>query len=194
MWSIEQDFAAASEILLSRVLVPYWNAKQTGWVESEGVQAGASNVPKQPGKTNPMQEAPAHILLAEEFLAIRYLSLIRAVLVNMGYLMRFVSTSFILGIVALNSYPFQPRREIDWMFTGLLFILGSGVVFVFAQMHRNSILNRITDSDASKLGGEFWVRLATFGAVPVLTWLAYQFPAVGGSILRMVQPGLGLSK
>jgi len=61
-------------------------------------------------------------------------------------------------------------------------------------MHRNSILNRITDSDASKLGGEFWVRLATFGAVPVLTWLAYQFPAVGGSILRMVQPGLGLSK
>lgn len=92
----------------------------------------------------PGNDDPYCIRAAEEFLAIRYVSLIRAVLVNLRYLMYFISTTFALAIMAWNSYPFQPRQVIDWMFTLLLIILGSGVVWVFAQMYRDPILSRIT--------------------------------------------------
>jgi hypothetical protein len=34
----------------------------------------------------------------------------------------------------------------------------------------------------------------TFGAIPVFTWLAYQFPEIGGSILRLLQPSLQVAK
>jgi hypothetical protein len=48
----------------------------------------------------PTSEEPPRILVAEEFLAIRYIPLFRAVLSNMRYLMIFVSASFVLAMVA----------------------------------------------------------------------------------------------
>jgi hypothetical protein len=135
-----------------------------------------------------------YIRVAEEFLAIRYVSLIRAVLVNMRYLLVFVSAVFVLTIVAWNSYPFQPRQSIDEAFTGLLVLLGAGVTWIFVQMHRNPILSRITNTSANELGFDFYVRLVSFGAVPVLTWLAYQFPELGGTLFKFIQPGLEVIK
>jgi hypothetical protein len=96
--------------------------------------------------------------------------------------MYFISTTFALAIMAWNSYPFQPRQVIDWMFTLLLIILGSGVVWVFAQMYRDPILSRITHTTPNELGMEFYLRVASFGAIPLLTWLAYHFPDVGGTV------------
>jgi hypothetical protein len=132
--------------------------------------------------------------VAEEFLAIRYMSLICAVLANMRYLMLFISASFVLAVVAWNSYPFQPRQTVDWLFTGLLALLGSGIVWVFAQMHRNPILSRITDTRPNELGWDFYLRIASFGVLPVVAWLAYQFPDVGSVIYRFVQPGVPVVK
>jgi len=100
----------------------------------------------------------------------------------------------VLAIIAWNSYPFQPHRLIDWCFTLMFVFIGTGIVWVFAQMHRNPLLSRITDTSPNKLGIDFFIRIATFGAVPVLTWLAYQFPEIGGNLLRIVQPGLQVMK
>jgi hypothetical protein len=170
-------------------LIPYWDNKRVGFVEDDGDDLGVNAAkPETPAKD------PLPILLAEELLVIRYVALIRSVLVNIRYLMLFTCAAFVLSIVAWNSYPFQPHQLIDWCFTLLLVFLGIGVVWVFAQMHRNSILSRITDTTPNKLGLDFYIRILTFGAAPVLTWLAYQFPDVGGSLLRILQPGLQVVK
>jgi hypothetical protein len=58
-------------------------------------------------------------------------------------------------------------------------------------MHRNAILSRITDTTANELGWEFYLRLVTFGAVPVLTWLAYQFPEIGGTLYKVASRQAG---
>ena len=184
MNAIEKCFASFSEVLLERVLFPYWKSKGSELVESEE--------PKPRSRSR--VDDPAYIRVAEEFLAIRYLSLIRAVLVNMRYLMVFVSLSFVLAIIAWNSYPFEPRQFIDWVFTGMLAILGGGTIMVFAQMHRDPILNRITHTKANELGVEFYVRILAFGAVPVLTWLAYQFPDIGSTIFKFIKPGIEVIK
>jgi hypothetical protein len=186
MGGIERQFAEFSEVLLSAVLIPYWTNKRTGLVESE-------EEPDSVGKELQNRSAPAEpvpVLAAEEFLAIRYLALIRAVLANMRCLMIFVSASFVLAILAWNSYPFQPRQQVDWLFTGLLVVLGAGVIWVLAQMHRDPILSRITDTRPNALGWDFYLRVISFGALPVLAWLAYQFPDLGSAISKFIQPAV----
>lgn len=197
--NLELDLAAFSQELLEAVLIPYWKHGRTGPVESEEVEelpikarrspmeAQHPHVPMEL-RAGPSSSEPPRILVAEEFLAIRYMSLIRSVLANMRYLMVFVSASFVLAMMAWNSYPFRPRQQVDWLFTVLLVLFGSGMIWVFAQMHRDSILSRITDTKANELGWDFYVRVISFGALPVFAWLAYQFPDIGSAIYRFVEP------
>jgi hypothetical protein len=200
--NIEQTFAAFGQKLLSSTLIPYWKDERTGLVESWEIDELPVKSQEHAGKLShpmelhagPASEEPALVLAAEEFIAIRYVSLIRAVLVNIRYLMIFISASFALAIVAWNSYPFQPRQQVDWIFTGLLVFLGLGVLWVFAQMYRDPILSRITDTKANELGWEFWLRIISFGAVPVMAWLAYQFPDVGSTIYKFVEPAIPVIK
>jgi len=193
MRRIETGLAEASHELLSNVLIPYWEEQRTGLVESED----DTRIPDKPLRARASglnTLVPAHILVAEEFVAIRYLSLIRAVLANLRYLMLFISASFVLAVWAWDSYPFEPRQLVNWLFTGLLLVLGSGVVWVLAQMHRNPILSRITDTKANELGADFYVRIVSFGILPVLTWLAYQFPDVGNLLFKFLLPGVPVMK
>jgi hypothetical protein len=200
MCAIECDYATFAEALLAGVLVPYWLKNRCTPVEAETAPPATSAKEKHEatGSEEPRPSTtcgdPPHIRLAEEFLAIRYMSLIRSVLVNLRQLMIFVSAAFVLAMVAWNAYPFQPRQWIDWTFTGLLAFVGVVFVWVFAQMHRNPILSRITGTQVNELGSDFYIRLAAFGAVPILTWLGSQFPAIGSSIARLLQSGSGFAK
>jgi hypothetical protein len=189
IYSIEKRYAMFCRSLLELVLIPYWNKERIGFVEGLKHSSDADTAKKE---TEPVD--PEYIRLAEELIVVRYVALIRAVLVNIRYLMLFVSAAFVLAIVAWNSYPFQPHAFIDWCFTILLVFLGAGFIGVFAQMHRNPILSRITDTNPNELGWDFYLRILTFGAVPVLTWLAYQFPELGGSLFKVLQPGLQVMK
>ncbi len=174
---VEERIAEFSQFLLSSILIPHWRDERTGLVESKETEPASATEPPLP-----------RIRATEEFLAIRYSSLITAVLVNLRYLMTFVSVSFVLALLAWNSSSFQPRKLLDWCFTFFLAVLGAGVIAVFAQMHRNAILSRITDTRANELGFDFYFRVISFGALPVITWLAYQFPDVGTTIYRFIEP------
>ena len=147
-------------MILSDVLVPYWNAERIGFVEDDADVSGGGEHDK-PDSDAPND--PLYIRLAEELIVIRYVALIRSVLVNIRFLMLFVSSAFVLAIIAWNSYPFQPHQLIDWCFTLLLIFLGIGFVWLLAQMHRNAILSRITDTIPNQLVD--YLRIVTFGAV-----------------------------
>jgi hypothetical protein len=192
IFHIEQGYARFCTILIDDFLNHYWDEERTGLVEEASLPKEKQGEKDKPKEATPSE--PSLVELAEEVLVVRYVALIRSVLINIRYLMLFVSTAFVLALIAWNSYPFQPHAFIDWCFTILLALLTLGFVWVFAQMHRNAILSRITDTTANELGWEFYLRLVTFGAVPVLTWLAYQFPEIGGTLYKVVQPGLQVMK
>jgi hypothetical protein len=202
MGGIEQCYARFCEVLLEHLLIPYWDKERTGFVEGDPMEMMPIKAKRGSAEVQDTLELHAaphkgeeeHIRLAEEFLAIRYVSVIRAVLVNLRYTMIFVSVAFVLAILAWNSYPFRPQRWIDWMFTAVLAILGSGIIWVFAQMYRDPTLSRITDTSTNELGKEFYLRLVSFGAVPVLTWLASQFPVIGNTLFHLLKPGLEIMK
>jgi hypothetical protein len=61
-------------------------------------------------------------------------------------------------------------------------------------MYRNPILSRITDTHPNELGWEFYLRILAFGAIPILTWLAYQFPDIGSMVFNLFQPAVDVMK
>jgi hypothetical protein len=138
--------------------------------------------------------AQSCIEAAEEFIAIRYLALIRAVLVNLRYTMIFVTLSFVLAITAWNSYPFQPKQLINWIFTLILILLGSGIVIVLLQMYHDPLLSRITNKKPNELGWDFIVKVASIIGLPLLSWLAYNYPEIGDTLFKLLQPGTGVVK
>jgi hypothetical protein len=108
--------------------------------------------------------------------------------------MAFISADFVLATIAWNSYPFEPHQLVNGLFTLLLLALGLGIIWVFAQMHRDPILSRITHTTPNELGLDFYIRIVSFGAVPVLTWFAYNFPDVGGTLFKILRPGVEVMK
>jgi hypothetical protein len=196
--SIEVCYAEFCHILLRDFLIPHWDHERVALIEDcdspEYPQPTPPTEARTEGHAEKACNEPTLLALAEELLVVRYISLIRTVLVNIRYLMVFVAAAFVLTLVAWNSYPFHPHAFIDWCFTILLGIISTGFIILFAQMHRNAILSRITDTKPNELGWEFYLRIITFGGIPVLTWLAYQFPQIGGTLYRILQPGLQVVK
>jgi hypothetical protein len=189
IFHIEEGYAEFCTLLIDGLLADYWD-QRIGFVEDITLpDEDSQNLPK-----GPTTGDPSLIQLAEEVIVVRYVALIRAVLINIRYQMLLVTTVFVLALIAWNSYPFQPHAFIDWCFTLLLVTLSLGFIWVFAQMHRSAILSRITNTTANELGVDFYLRIATFGTVPILTWLAYQFPDIGGSLYKILQPGLQVVK
>lgn len=73
-------------------------------------------------------------------------------------------------------------------------LIGTTVIYVYAQMERDKTLSYITNTAPGRLGTEFWIRSAAFLVGPVLGILATQFPAITESILGWLQPGLAAMK
>jgi hypothetical protein len=200
MHAIEKDYARFAELVLNCVLAPYWATERQSLVEAEPAVPSGFEEETEPKPKDETKKAAddagdlGGIHMAEEYVAIRYVSLIRAVMINIRLLMTFVWVSFVLALLAWNSYPFQPKQWVDWTFTILLFGFGTGVVWVLAQMYRNPILSRITGTKVNELGGEFFWRIVTMGAVPVLTWVGSQVPAIGNLVSKLLGSGLAGGK
>ncbi|SEB37561.1 hypothetical protein [Terriglobus roseus] len=185
IFHIESGYAEFSTLLVGRYLMERWG-KRVG-----GVNDPAPTTKQDKANTDEGVTAPVSLeQLAEDLIVIRYVALIRAVLLNIRYQMLIVGNTFVLALIAWNSFPFEPHAFMDWGFTFLLGALSVGFIGVFAQMHRSAILSRITDTTPNELGSDFYLRIATFGAVPLLTWIAYEFPQIGGTVYKLLQPGL----
>lgn len=133
-------------------------------------------------------------VLANEFIALRYLAYIRYVMLHMRNLLTFVILGSVLVVLSLNSYPFLSQHLIGWTCGGMFLLLGWKVVAVFAQMERDATLSRITSSNANELGVDFYRRIFAAGALPVLTLLSTYFPQIGRFIGSFAQPALDIIK
>jgi hypothetical protein len=129
-------------------------------------------------------------MVAAEFIALRFVAYIRYITLQMRNILAFISVGFILSLLALKSYPFQPRQTIVWSLIGLFVVLSAGIIYVFAEMDKDAVLSRISGTDRGKLDKDFFWRLVSFGALPLLTIIATQIPAVSDFLWSWVQPSL----
>jgi hypothetical protein len=162
-------------------LLPYWR-EQGASDTLEEIQSGTKDTEE--------HQLPDQIILAEEFVVLRYMTFIRYVSLQLRNLLSFIMVGFMLGVFALRSYPFLASRAIGWTLSLIFAALGTGVVVVFAEMSKDAILSRIADTDPGKISADFYFRIVSFGALPVLTLLASQFPSIGRFVFSWIQPGI----
>jgi hypothetical protein len=129
-------------------------------------------------------------ILAEESLSLYYLRYVRNVCLYMRYVLFFVSAGFILALISLKCYPFQPEHTISLAVTVVFAVLGIGVIKVFVEMEKDPVLSCLADTQEGKLSGGFYLRLISYGALPVFTFIAAQFPSVARFFFSWIQPSL----
>jgi hypothetical protein len=133
-------------------------------------------------------------ILREEIIALQYDDYIQYVLHQQRNLLLFAVLSFILSILALHAYPFEGPRMITTFITFVFIAFAGGVIVVLAQADRNPILSRITKTTPGKLSGGFFLKVAGYIGVPLITVLSSQFPSLGHFLFSWVQPLLDAVK
>jgi len=124
---------------------------------------------------------------AEEFVVTRVVSFLTVVfpsLQNLGY---FVLVGLLLMLLAVTSYPFQPRNEFlffNWVV--ILFFIGTAF-WIFVQMDRDTVLSLLNGTKPGQIHFSLELVLRTFlyiGA-PLLALLGAQFPESWGKIISV---------
>jgi hypothetical protein len=142
------------------------------------------------------EETPAELredrlsIARDEFLALRFVTFIAYTLRVIRGFLKFLASVFILLVIALSAYPFEGRRYIETAILFLFVVSGASVALVFAQMDRDPLLSRLSETKPNELGVNFVFRLVSFGALPLLTVLASQVPDIGNFLLSWLQPAL----
>ena len=154
---------------------------------------GGSDTLDGPDDSAPKKEAdPAYQcrLLAEEFVALRFVGLIHYQSAQLKNLVALLGVGFVGAVLAVGSYPFLAARQCVWSLAAVFVVFGAAVIVSFAQMDRDAILSRLNGTVAGHLDWSFYLRALSYGGLPLLTLLASQFPSVGRSLLAWLEPAL----
>jgi hypothetical protein len=132
-----------------------------------------------------------YVGLANEYIAVRIVMYVRYYMLHLKNMMTFMSAGMFFLILAAVSYPFNEPRAILWEIALLVAFLLLVVGVVLAQMERDAVLSRLSDTRIGKLNwGSFLPQLAVAGGLPALTVLASVFPTLGNAIFSLLRPVL----
>jgi hypothetical protein len=178
--SIQAEMAKMSARLICDVLKPLWNE------ESAPVVSSDERIAKTP--LSPLR------VLAEEYAALTYVNFLVTVLLRMRTMVMSAIGMYVFIVISMNVYPFEPHPALQTLAIVLLVMLGVVVAYVYAEMHREAILGRLTSKGNGELGWEFWLKLASAGAIPVFSLLVVQFPEINQFLFSWLKPALDAVK
>lgn len=129
------------------------------------------------------------VQIGNEFIAMRIAAYIRYITLHMKNLMTFMSLGFLLTLLATISYPFDRPGMIAWSATLVLAALLFTVGTVLAQMDRDAILSRMSNSIPGRVRYAALLKhLVAVGGLPFITVLATLYPAIGSSLFSWLGP------
>ena len=170
---VREEMTHLTETLSSRLLEQYWSRGSSSSTQDQ--------------TANP---ADLKFLLAEDIVALPFYAYIRKVIGELRNLLFFIGIALSLLFAAFHTYAFRADQAIDWWFFGLFAFMGIGIVLVVAQIERNPLLSRLSNTTPGELGTGFYLQLLKYGAVPILTIFGSQVPWVSNVVLKLVQPAL----
>jgi len=130
------------------------------------------------------------VCACERFVSLLYVSFLLVVLARMRSLITAIGGMYIFILLAMTLYPFEPRPAIQAFLAASLVFIVVVVGLVFAQIHRDAVLSHITETKPGELGGDFYLRMASFLALPLFSFFAFQFPAIGRFFYSWLEPAL----
>jgi hypothetical protein len=128
--------------------------------------------------------------LAEEFVAVQVVDYLEWVLRQLRILAVFLLLALLLTTGLLSCYPFQPQTLIKLVFFFIVAGTIGTIVFVMSRLNRDEVLSRITKTEPGQItwNSTFILNLLVFGAVPLLTLISSEFPAVRDLLFSWFSP------
>jgi hypothetical protein len=126
--------------------------------------------------------------LMHSLLALHYTPYLLYVVRQIQNLMWYIPASFVLLTFSLTSYGLQAPQFIG-RFLLLLFVLVFLVLWrCMSGMERDMILSRIAGTSEGELDRGFYLKFLGYGALPVLSLLASEFPSISNFLYSWVEP------
>lgn len=183
----QAQIAETTGVTLTKLLVPASRVEKLSLVQVDP-QAKADQRNAPPPSKNEL------IRNAEELVCLTYLGFIQNLLGRIRTMVLGGVYLFISLCIAVASYPFDPRTLLSGILLLLFVAFGGAVVFVYADMHRDTTLSVITNTQPGELGSQFWFKVAAYGAAPIFGLLTQIFPEWAGYLFSWLQPGLSSLK
>lgn len=184
MWTMILEPARAAEPLMGKLA-------DTSAKKAEPSAGEKEDAPPSPQRPLEIRGDPRNIVdLAKTFVTLHYTPFLLYGVRQIQNLLWFPSVGFVLLMLAMTSYSFQAPhvigRFLSVLFAAIAWMLGTSM----AQMERDPILSRIAGTQPGELSATFYLKLARYGALPVLGMLAWQFPSISNFLLSWIQPAL----
>jgi hypothetical protein len=128
--------------------------------------------------------------LAAEVVAIRWVALIRYVMLHLKNQLSFLTVGFILLAISLNCYSFDGMGFFRWWLTAIFVILSALTILTLVEMEHDATLSRLTDTRRDKVDASFYMKIVSAGALPLLAVISSQFPGIGRLLFSWLQPAL----
>lgn len=147
--------------------------------------------PQAVGHTSTKESQPISTEIYEQaakYVALHYSAYIGYGLHQLQNLLLCCVVCFVLLVAALNSFSFQAPQTIFHLLSAVLVMGGCAILLIFAQMERDPILSRLSGTAEGELGKDFYIRALTYGALPVLSVLTTEFPAISRYLSDWIQP------
>jgi hypothetical protein len=191
----QRRIARAAGSTLAKHLVPAWREEKNSLIldfKEKKSEKGEEDDKDNEDDSSDAKHKPESLQIqnAEELVCLVYLGFVQNILGRLRTLVMQMLWLFLALAAAAATYPFDPRPALTGTLTVLFLIVGTVVVIVYAQMHRDGTLSLVTNTTPGELGIDFWIKLATLAAGPILALLAANFPGLPGSLFSWLQPGL----
>lgn len=178
--SLQKEMARTGAVMIRDVLKPWWDEEAAPAVSSD---ARLEKVPLVPVRA-----------MAEEYAALVYVNFLVSVLLRIRTLVICAGGVYVFIVLAMNTYPYEPHPALQTLAVLLLVVMVGAVGYVYAEMHRESILSRLTSTAPGELGADFWIKLASAAAIPIFSLLASQFPSINQFLFSWLEPALQAMK
>jgi len=183
---VQKKIASIAAFALSAILIPSWRTEKDSLIFDRTRKPNAAS--EEHGGPVISSQIAAHVLAAEEFFVLPYVGFIQNILGRIRTIVLGSLWLFVASTLAVSSYPFDPLPTLGGIFLVVFAIVGSTMILIYAQMHRDATLSYITGSEPGELGGEFWRQLFTFGVGPLLGLLTTLFPSITDFVVSWLQP------
>ena len=188
----QEELAATAACVMKQIIFPAWNKETESLliaVQQSGDVSEDNDEKDNQHADHARKAVKAPVQAAEEFFVLPYLGFIQNTIGRIRSIAISMLALFVAATLAVSSYPFDPLPAIGAIFLITFVLIGVTTVFVYAEMHRDATLSRITNKRPGELGFDFWAKLVAFGIGPLIGLLTTLFPSMTDFIVSFLQPG-----
>jgi hypothetical protein len=193
---LQERIGYAAQLLLKK-LRDSWISEQDLITAADALKTEDKRTEGKPSEAHSDESKSASRILQqlrEEWVALVYVHYIRMVLLQIRSRLLTAAMLYLFLVWACTSYPYLNRHTLLIGLSALLGVLAFGMIAIYASINRDPILSRATNHIPGHLDLDFYAKTVTMVGVPLIGFVAAQFPEVSSFLFSWIEPGMSAVK